>query len=231
MPSPGGITTRHRLRRRAPRAGAHRRRRHDLGLGRLRRQGLHQPGDRDTCSALKRGTLEGPAARWLDVLHPLDRDRFRASLDSVLEQRRGRLTQDFRLRSADGHYLWFTLKARPVVGSDGEVVRARRHADRRHRVQERRRTSAARRRARQPDRPAQPRTVHRPLGKRPGVRQGRPGDQAHRHRHRPRPLQAGQRFGRHRGRRFHPADAGAPARRGCSSRRTRWRGFRATSSR
>ena len=72
---------------------------------------------------LKRGVLEGPAAQWLDVLHPLDRDRFRSSLDGVIEQRRGRLTQDFRLRTADGHYLWFTLKARPVVGSDGEVVR------------------------------------------------------------------------------------------------------------
>ena len=72
---------------------------------------------------LKRGTLEGPASRWLDVLHALDRDRFRAALDSVLEQRRGRLMQDFRLRTPDGHYLWFALKARPVVGSDGEVVR------------------------------------------------------------------------------------------------------------
>ena len=72
---------------------------------------------------LKRGTLEGPAAHWLEVLHPLDRDRFRAALDGVLEQRRGRLVQDFRLRTPDGHYLWFTLKARPVVGSDGEVVR------------------------------------------------------------------------------------------------------------
>jgi diguanylate cyclase (GGDEF)-like protein/PAS domain S-box-containing protein len=72
---------------------------------------------------LKRGALEGSAARWLDVLHPLDRDRFRAALDSVIEQRRGRLTQDFRLRTPDGHYLWFALKARPVVGSDGEVVR------------------------------------------------------------------------------------------------------------
>src|SRR5215831_16688968 len=71
----------------------------------------------------KRGSLEGPAAAWLEVLHPLDRDRFRASLDGVVEQRRGRLTQDFRLRTADGNYLWFTLKARPVVGSDGEVVR------------------------------------------------------------------------------------------------------------
>ena len=72
---------------------------------------------------LKRGTLEGSAAQWLDVLHDLDRDRFRAALDNVLEQRRGRLTQDFRLRTADGHYLWFMLKARPVVGSDGEVMR------------------------------------------------------------------------------------------------------------
>jgi diguanylate cyclase (GGDEF)-like protein/PAS domain S-box-containing protein len=72
---------------------------------------------------VKRGTLEGPAATWLEVLHPLDRDRFRASLDSVVEQRRGRLTQDFRLRTVDGNYLWFALKARPVVGSDGEVVR------------------------------------------------------------------------------------------------------------
>ncbi len=72
---------------------------------------------------LKRGTLEGEAANWLDVLHPLDRDRFRASLDSLTEQRRGRLVQEFRLRNHDGHYLWFALKARPVVGSDGEVVR------------------------------------------------------------------------------------------------------------
>ncbi len=72
---------------------------------------------------LPRGALEGPAAQWLDVLHPLDRDRFRASLDGVVEQRRGRLVQDFRLRAADGRFVWFALKARPVVGSDGEVVR------------------------------------------------------------------------------------------------------------
>ena len=27
------------------------------------------------------------------------------------------------MRTADGHYLWFALRARPVVGSDGEVIR------------------------------------------------------------------------------------------------------------
>ena len=72
---------------------------------------------------LKHGALDGPAAKWLDVLHQGDRDRFRATLDSVLEHRRGRVVQDFRMRTADGHYLWFALRARPVVGSDGEVVR------------------------------------------------------------------------------------------------------------
>ncbi|MGE4166447.1 MAG: EAL domain-containing protein [Xanthobacteraceae bacterium] len=72
---------------------------------------------------LKRGSLEGPAAGWLEVLHPLDRDRFRAALDGIVEQRRGRLTQEFRLRGPDGHYLWFALRARPVVATDGEVVR------------------------------------------------------------------------------------------------------------
>ncbi len=72
---------------------------------------------------LKGGSLDGSAAKWLEVVHPLDRDRFRTTLDSVLEQRRGRVARDFRMRTSDGHYLWFSLRARPVVGSDGEVVR------------------------------------------------------------------------------------------------------------
>ena len=72
---------------------------------------------------LVRGTLEGPAAGWLDVLHPFERDRYRACLDTMLEQRRGRINQDFRLRAADAHYFWYTLRARPVVGPDGEVIR------------------------------------------------------------------------------------------------------------
>jgi len=72
---------------------------------------------------LKTGSLDGAAATWLEVLHPLDRDRFRATLDSVVEQRRGRVAQDFRMRTSGGHYLWFALRARPVVGSDGEVIR------------------------------------------------------------------------------------------------------------
>ena len=159
---------------------------------------------------LKRGALEGAAATWLEVLHPLDRDRFRASLDSVIEQRRGRLMQDFRLRTEEGNYLWFALKARPVVGSDGEVVRLVGTLDRRHRFQDRGRAPAARRRARQSHRTAEPAIVPRPLRGRAGLCQIRSGHAPDRHDDRSRPLQAGQRFRRHRGRRFHPADAGAP---------------------
>ncbi|HTV67394.1 MAG TPA: EAL domain-containing protein [Rhizobiaceae bacterium] len=68
-------------------------------------------------------TLTGAARNWLPVLHSDDRDTFRTTLDVVLEHRRGRVAQNFRLRGADGHYHWFALRARPVVGSDGEVIR------------------------------------------------------------------------------------------------------------
>jgi diguanylate cyclase (GGDEF)-like protein len=57
------------------------------------------------------------------VLHPAERDRFQACLETMLEQRRGRINQEFRLRADGADYFWFRLKARPVVGTDGEVVR------------------------------------------------------------------------------------------------------------
>jgi diguanylate cyclase (GGDEF)-like protein/PAS domain S-box-containing protein len=72
---------------------------------------------------LESGALEGPARNWLGLLHPGDRDRFRAVLDTLVSQGRGRINQVFRLRGGDGQFLWFELKARPIVGSDGEVMR------------------------------------------------------------------------------------------------------------
>ncbi len=72
---------------------------------------------------LEANALHGAARTWLPYLHPDDRDRFRTTLDMVVEHRRGRIMQDFRFRARDGHYHWFTLKARPVLGSDGEVIR------------------------------------------------------------------------------------------------------------
>nr|WP_295468974.1 EAL domain-containing protein [Mesorhizobium sp.] len=69
------------------------------------------------------GSLNGAARNWLPALHPDDRDTFRTTLDVVLEHRRGRIQQNFRLRGADGHYHWYSLRARPVIGSDGEIIR------------------------------------------------------------------------------------------------------------
>ncbi len=71
----------------------------------------------------KRGALDGPARNWLGLIHPSERDLFRAVLDAVVNQRRGRINLDFRMRAEDGHFLWFALRARPIVGSDGEVMR------------------------------------------------------------------------------------------------------------
>ena len=72
---------------------------------------------------LEPNSLGGAARNWLPVLHPDDRDTFRTTLDIVLEHRRGKISQEMRLRGADGHYHWFALRARPVVGSDGQVIR------------------------------------------------------------------------------------------------------------
>ena len=88
------------------------------------------PGDRvfagrelEEQLGLKRGAFEGAASAWLAQLHPFDVERYSAALDTVIEERRGRILHDFRLRSASGAYYWYRLKARPVIGTDGEVVR------------------------------------------------------------------------------------------------------------
>jgi len=67
--------------------------------------------------------LTGPMRNWLPLLHGDDRDRFRIILDQVLDNRAGRLDQNFRLRAGDGQYHWFSLRARPVIGTDGEIIR------------------------------------------------------------------------------------------------------------
>ena len=70
-------------------------------------------------------SLGGPARNWLPVLHADDRDSFRTTLDVVLEHRRGRVMQNFRLRGADGHYHWFSLKARKIAAKvmAGKIAR------------------------------------------------------------------------------------------------------------
>ena len=101
---------------------------------------------------LKRGALEGPAADWLELLHPFDRDRYRAALDAV------------HRAAARPHRPGFPPARRrralllvPPEGAAGGRLRRRghphrRHARRRHRGEDRGGAAAARRRARQSDR-------------------------------------------------------------------------------
>ncbi|KQT54983.1 diguanylate cyclase [Aureimonas sp. Leaf454] len=79
--------------------------------------------DGDGLGTLPFADMNGAARDWLPILHPDDRDRFKLTLDTIVEHRRGRITQDFRVRGREGHYHWVQLRARPVLGSDGEVVR------------------------------------------------------------------------------------------------------------
>ena len=67
--------------------------------------------------------LSGQARNWLPRIHPDDRDRFRTALDVMPDHRRGRLNHEFRMRAEDGHYHWMALRARPVLGGNGEVIR------------------------------------------------------------------------------------------------------------
>ncbi|MFC0482270.1 sensor domain-containing phosphodiesterase [Gellertiella hungarica] len=72
---------------------------------------------------LPAGAMHGAVRNWLPRLHPDDRDRFKATLDVLLEHRRGRLSHEFRIRAEDGHFHWLAIRARPVLGSNGEIIR------------------------------------------------------------------------------------------------------------
>jgi diguanylate cyclase (GGDEF)-like protein/PAS domain S-box-containing protein len=84
---------------------------------------IHVTPEFEHLLGLKKGDLHGPAAAWLDVLHPSDRDRFRAALDMIVGERRGRISEQFRFRAQDGHYHYMLLRVRPVVAAHGEVTR------------------------------------------------------------------------------------------------------------
>ena len=89
----------------------------------IQRDRITTAGKVEKVLGLKPNSLEGPARVWLQALHPTDRDRFKATLDAIIKYKRGKIGQDFRLRAEDGNFRSFKLRARPIVGPDGEVVR------------------------------------------------------------------------------------------------------------
>src|SRR5690242_15456804 len=71
----------------------------------------------------RRGALRGAIKRWLDRVHPEDRDRFRTAFDTLVELRRGKVSTDIRLSAHDGSYRSFRMRVKPVLGGDGQVNR------------------------------------------------------------------------------------------------------------
>jgi diguanylate cyclase (GGDEF)-like protein/PAS domain S-box-containing protein len=70
-----------------------------------------------------KGRLEGVPSDFIEHIHTADRDLFVTTVDRFCVQRRGRLSLDLRLRANDGHFHWFRMRARPIVGEDGAVLR------------------------------------------------------------------------------------------------------------
>ena len=98
-------------------------RRHHLRLGRRGRPGLCQPRDRGPIGPRAAARSKGrPRLGSTSCIRPSGIVSAPVSTRCSSSGAAGSI-EDFRLRSADGHYFWFRLKARPVVGADGEVLR------------------------------------------------------------------------------------------------------------
>src|SRR5262245_51032649 len=73
---------------------------------------------------LRTGALSGSdLAPWMELIHPSDRLPFKTAIEGAERRRRGGLTQEFRLRRADGSYRWYLLRARVIQGDDGLAAR------------------------------------------------------------------------------------------------------------
>ena len=114
---------RHRQRRRAPRARADRRAATSSGIGTYRRT-------RSTPAPRPRTRSASSAAPWKAPRRAGSTCSIRST--AIASARRSTAPSSnvaavwcriSGMRTSDGHSLWFTMKARPVVGSDGEVVR------------------------------------------------------------------------------------------------------------
>ena len=192
---------RHRLRRRAAGVGADRRRRPDLGLGRRRRQRVHQRRDRDRARPQARhaGGPRVAMARGAPSARPRSLPRLARQRARAAPRPAGAGLPPARSR-----------RALSLVHHEGAAGRRlgrrggppRRHVDRRHRRQGVGGAPASRCGARPSHRAAEPRAVPRSPRSRARLRQGQYRHPADGDGDRPRPLQAGQRFRRHGGRRL-----------------------------
>ncbi len=60
---------------------------------------------------LEYGSLRCPLDNWLQHLHASDRERMRLTLWTIRERQGGDINLEFRMKRADGGYLWYELRA------------------------------------------------------------------------------------------------------------------------
>lgn len=77
----------------------------------------------DTALGYAPGTLRCGVEDWLQYLHTSDRERLRLILWSIRERHGGEINADFRLRRADGSYLWHELRAASAPVRHGRTLR------------------------------------------------------------------------------------------------------------
>jgi diguanylate cyclase (GGDEF)-like protein/PAS domain S-box-containing protein len=69
------------------------------------------------------GTVRGNVEDWLQHLHASDRERMRLILWTIRERQGGEITTEFRMRRADGSYLWYELRAQAVAARQARAMR------------------------------------------------------------------------------------------------------------
>ena len=65
----------------------------------------------ESALGLEHGTLRCPLDNWLQHLHASDRERMRLTLWTTRERQGGDINLEFRMKRADGGYLWYELRA------------------------------------------------------------------------------------------------------------------------
>ena len=67
--------------------------------------------------------VNGSPDKWLNILHNDDQQKFQTILNVILKHKKGKLNHTIRVRDKNQKYQWMEINAKPVVGSDGEVIR------------------------------------------------------------------------------------------------------------
>ncbi len=76
-----------------------------------RRNEINTGAEVETALGIAPGSLRCPVDTWLQFLHASDRERMRLTLWTVRERQGGDINLEFRMKRADGGYLWYELRA------------------------------------------------------------------------------------------------------------------------